>query len=450
MPDSRRNYRRARSVSVLVFLLVSHVAYAQSVPLWVGPRMHGGVATGSGAGYWDWTTPEQTGTFRPGYAVGAGAEVRLGIRPALELSTGIVFSRATVSQELDGATVEYEERSLSLPVLAHASVPAGTGRFGVLLGPAVTILPFPATRSVDGPASPRSPSLSSETMERHAGAPVQASMEAGVEWSVPVSSRHRTVIGLRFVHPLTSPRYRWLSDSEGNTRINRFDLTASFLSRIGAPSTGAATPEVSRVDPDPARIRLGIEVHVGTAIGTGKGHWDWYGGGPVQRMPPAAGSIGVKAVAPFGAHLSASTSVRYAVNTTRLSTSATVAEYRHDSVEASLAVELLVPGNFVSSGKSGGWSVVVWGGPALVILPGSASIDPADAYDIAHTNPGRPFNIGADLGLGIDYGTHRLQFRYVTLYTAPAYPRTDGVASSDLRWHRFEVGIAWFVSDMRR
>jgi hypothetical protein len=436
--SSADSHRWVRYGSALLFFLVSQVAFTQSGPVWVGARVHGGLATGSGSGYWDWTTPEQTGRLRPGNAIGAGTEVRLGVQPALELSAGALFTAATVSQTVDGSTIEYAEQSVSFPLLAHTSVPAGAGRVGVLLGPAVTLLPFPTTRTVDGPSS-------SGTTEGYAGTPVQASMEAGVEWSVPVSSRHRTVIGLRFVHPLTSPGYRWLTDSEGNTRINRFDLTASFLRRIGVPPPPAEAPEAPPSEGGPSRIRVGIEVHAGTAIGTGKSHWDWYGGGPVQRMPLPAGSIGVKAVYPFGDHLSAGGGVRYAVNPTRLSTSSTVADYRHDSVEASLAVELLVPWRHRFHREGDRRNLVVWGGPALVILPGSASVHPVDAYDIRRATPGRPFNIGADLGLGIDYRTHRLQFRYVTLYTAPEYPRTDG-APSDLRWHRFEIGVTWFLS----
>ncbi|MFP4152502.1 MAG: hypothetical protein ACLFR8_10940 [Alkalispirochaeta sp.] len=450
MPDSHRDRRWARYASALLFLLISQVAFTESAPVWVGARVHGGLATGSGSGYWDWTTPGQTGRFRPGYAVGAGTEVRLGLQPALELSAGALFTTATVSQTVNGSTIAYTEGSVSFPFLAHTSVPAGAGRVGVLLGPAVTLLPFPTTRTVDGPSSSPSPSLSSEPTEAYAGAPVQASMEAGVEWSVPVSSRHRTVIGLRFVHPLTSPGYRWLADSEGNTRINRFDFTASFLRRIGVPPPAAEAPEGLRPEVIPSRIRVGIEVHAGTAIGTGKSHWDWYGGGPVQRMPLPAGSIGVKAVYPFGDHLSVGGGVRYAVNPTRLSTSSTVADYRHDSVEGSLAVELLVPWRYRFRREGDRRNLVVWGGPALVILPGSASVHPVDAYDLREATPDRPFNIGADLGLGVDYRTHRLQFRYVTLYTAPEYPRTDGDDASDLRWHRFEIGVTWFLSGISR
>jgi hypothetical protein len=390
-------------------------------------------------------------------------EARFPLLPALEVSTGLIVSTAMVTQELAGVAIDYQESSFAVPLLAHALVPAGRGTVGVLLGPAITVLPAPATRTVRTTAS----GLTAGSASMRAGVPVQATMEAGLEWGLEYTTRRRVVIGLRFVHPLTSPRYPWVSASAGNTRINRFDLNVSLLYRARSDEAQRAAPQRSVLPaatrataaPRGDRARLGVEAYAGTAIGTGKGHWDWYDGGAVQRIPTVAGSVGVRGVVPVRPHLALGAGIRYAWNPTRITTSGGAADYRHDSIESSLTAELRVPfegreratvGAVAVSavnarGASGGWHMVVWGGPALVVLPGSARTAPAGVFDLASGDPGNRVHAGVDLGLGVDNGRYRFGFRYVTLYTAPNYPRTDGAPASDIRWHRFETGITWYV-----
>ncbi len=415
------------STAAILLLLVTALLPAEG-SLWWGPRVNAGFALGSGSGYWDWTTPVQAGSFHPGFSASGGLEVRRTAGSTLEFSAGLLAATAVTSQKVDGRTITYREHSLRLPVLAHVGTPLGAGRLAVVVGPTLAVLPWEAERVEDG-----SPSLRTSA---GAQSPLQVGVEAGVEWGVPVTSERRVVLGLRFVHLMVSPEYPWVESSAGNTRIDRLDLSVALLQSVGDAAEAAPRPPPHprpQQIPPPGRFRLGLDLAAATAIGTGKAHWDWYGGGAVHRLVPPGGSAGVYLSVPLTDSFAIATGGRYAINATVMEANGTEGRYRHDSVEVPLLAELRVA------------PLVIWGGPALVWLPAAATLSPAGAFAVATGTPARSLHPGMDVGLGVEYGAVRTFARYVTFLTSPDYPRMDDHPAADLRWHRFELGLTWYL-----
>lgn len=414
--------------------------------LWWGVRGYLGAATASGSGYWDWVTPDITGTTHPGPSLGAALAVQQQVSRRILLETGVSWHSTQVQQSVGPLSIDYRERFLSFPLAVHISpqlLSSGSSRSvpSIVVGPSVTVMPFEGERQL------RSSDGSSENRSGITDSIFHATLEAGLEWTVATSPHSKTVVGARFSHRLGSPKYRWIEDSAGNNRTDRLDLTIGwFFQNSAEPDAGRAGPLTGNRGEDPGKapgspLRVGVEVSAAAAIGTAKAHWDWYGNGTVGRLIVPSGTLGVTVGAPVSSHVTVATGGRFGFNSTAMTVQGQRWEYSHNSIEFPLVAELhLAP-------------VVAWGGPVLLWLPGDARITPEGAFALASGRPGRRVHPALEAGIGVQGARARTYVRYVSFFTSPEYQRRisgeSGAAdqqlpAGDLRWHRFEAGVVWY------
>ena len=179
---------------------------------------------GSGKGLWDTTDPRESGKLSamPGGGISYLADIPLSYRTHIKLS--IQYSYAQAGQKAGDQEILYTQQSLELPVLLMGTPLSGESRLTLGAGPSVTVLPAEAVREVTAGGT-----VSEEAVE--AEQTVLIGIQAGADYTIPLSSQKDLILTFRFSHPFTSPVYDWGQGGSGNIRINRIDLGIGVLSR---------------------------------------------------------------------------------------------------------------------------------------------------------------------------------------------------------------------------
>ncbi|MDC7234159.1 MAG: hypothetical protein PQJ58_13070, partial [Spirochaetales bacterium] len=165
-------------------------------------------------GLWDWTETDQLGTLEWGFGGGGGLVSRFGIGEKFILEGGINFVYVQAGQTLDAEEYTFTQMSLELPVLFKTRLPFENTSWYIGAGPSLIFLPFEAYRN-DVAQSPDKP--------------VMLALQAGLDWSLFNSEKSEILLSGNFIHPVTSPSYKWEETSSGSIRINRLELCVTWL-----------------------------------------------------------------------------------------------------------------------------------------------------------------------------------------------------------------------------
>ncbi len=188
-------------------------------------------------------------------------------------------------------------------------------------------------------------------------------------------------------------------------------------------------------------LHWGARLAAHSAIGTGKGYWDWYGAEADTKrfaIPSGTGSLLLQFTTNESWALESG--LTYAVNSCGLDVEGEEYIFRQSSVE--------VPLIFRSYFNTRPVRLFFQGGTGLIYLSGEGSFKSEDEKIlIADKEPDRKLHACFIAGLGLDIdredaGHWILDLRYTTFYTSPEYERTDGTRA-DIRFHRFELGLGY-------
>lgn len=184
----------------------------------LGARAFMGGGYASGKGLWDWTDTQEQGTLSWGFGGGGGLVTRFILTDKYILEGGINYVYIEAGQTLDTREYTYTQMSLELPLMLKAALPFETSNFFLGAGPNVIFLPFEATRN----NTPAKPDTS-----------VMLAIQAGLDYKAMDKENSEILISANFIHPVTSPAYKWEENSSGSIRINRLELCVTWLFDIG-------------------------------------------------------------------------------------------------------------------------------------------------------------------------------------------------------------------------
>ena len=190
-------------------------------------------------------------------------------------------------------------------------------------------------------------------------------------------------------------------------------------------------------------FHFGGEAALGTAIGTGKGYWDWTDKTEETLRNPFVFNGGGSLLMLVDIHplFQLETGVSYFVNRCRIENDGVNRIYRQDTLDIPLGVRM-----FFKRGKRG---VYVKGAAVLMILMDNASFTDEDGNDdlFSSSVPGQRYHAGLQAGMGFQqeakFGIWQLEARYANFYTSPDYEREDGTIG-DVRFHRIQLAFGWF------
>ncbi len=186
---------------------------------------------GSGKGLWDTSTTEEQGELLPlpGGSVSYLANIALSHRIFLNMS--IQYSYARAGQKVDNRKILYTQQSLDFPLLIMGTPLSEKSRLTLGAGPTLTYLPGKAERAVyvDNTL------ISEETA--HAEQMVLFGIQAGADYTIPISESSDILVSFRFSHPFLSPVYHWDEEGSGNIRINRIELGFGILRKTDTRSS---------------------------------------------------------------------------------------------------------------------------------------------------------------------------------------------------------------------
>jgi len=188
-------------------------------------------------------------------------------------------------------------------------------------------------------------------------------------------------------------------------------------------------------------VNAGLKVSLSTAIGTGKGFWDWTAPGTeLQRtIAPAAGA---SFLLDFETerNWALETGISYGENRFGLKVDSDTYLFRQPSLEIPLLLKIYF------SEKSS--RIYAKGGGSCLILLNSTEIGSSEDSKgpPAAVKPERHVHGGIHLGLGFETGARKgrwlTELQYTTFYTSPEYIRSDG-SRGDIRFHRFDLSLGY-------
>jgi len=189
-------------------------------------------------------------------------------------------------------------------------------------------------------------------------------------------------------------------------------------------------------------FRAGLEGSLGTAIGTGKGYWDWMDPSQdIQRIIIPSMSLSLTALTDIGPYFQMEGGIGYAWNTCKVKNGEEAYTFRQNALEIPLGLKL-----FFNTDRR---NVYIKGGPVFFLLQdnGSFTGGPSGENMIA-SPPDNVFHTGIQLGVGYqkESSGHLWQgeIRYLTFYSSPDYTRIDG-STGDIRYHRMQMTISFFL-----
>ena len=189
-------------------------------------------------------------------------------------------------------------------------------------------------------------------------------------------------------------------------------------------------------------IRKGVRIAAHSAIGTGKGFWDWYGSDAETTraiVPSGTGSLILQVNK--GRAWAVESGLSLADNRCGLKVGGTDYIFRQPSLEIPLSFKTYFNDNpsrfFMKAGAN------------LTYLLREAVFESKDKtlQLLAENSPGKSLHMGLQTGMGLDIETERnsiwvIEVLYTTFYTSPEYSRNDG-STGDIRYHRFELGLGY-------
>lgn len=190
-------------------------------------------------------------------------------------------------------------------------------------------------------------------------------------------------------------------------------------------------------------LHFGAEAVMGTAIGTGKGYWDWTDKTEDTLRDPFVfnGGGSLLILADLTPLFQLETGVSYYVNRCKIENDGITRIYRQDSLDIPLGLRM-----FFRRGRRG---LYAKGAAALTILMNNASFEDEDGDDdlFSSSVPGQRYHASLQAGLGYQrefkYGIWQIEGRYANFYTSPDYERADGT-TGDVRFHRIQLAFGWF------
>jgi hypothetical protein len=177
----------------------------------------------SGKGLWDWTDTEEKGVLHWGPA-GGGAVVGLFNfnNESFHIETGISFVHLRGEQSLGDSRYEYMQNTIENPVLYKKRLPFPGSDWFLGGGALLMLNPIEARRieTKDG----------DETEEYCApGNRLMLGLQLGLDWKFLIRKAHDWMLSLHYTHPLTSPDFSFEKNGSGNIRLNRVDLSVTYL-----------------------------------------------------------------------------------------------------------------------------------------------------------------------------------------------------------------------------
>ena len=190
-------------------------------------------------------------------------------------------------------------------------------------------------------------------------------------------------------------------------------------------------------------FHFGAEAALGTAIGTGKGFWDWTDKSEDTLRDPFVfnGGGSLLMLTDLSPLFQLETGISYYINRCKIENDDVIRIYNQDSLDIPLGLRM-----FFNRGQRGFY---IKGAAALTILMDNASFedDKGDNDLFSSSVPGQRYHSSLQAGLGYQkefkYGLWQLEARYANFYTSPEYERKDGTIG-DVRFHRIQIALGWF------
>ncbi|MDC7221733.1 MAG: hypothetical protein PQJ59_17505 [Spirochaetales bacterium] len=184
-------------------------------------------------------------------------------------------------------------------------------------------------------------------------------------------------------------------------------------------------------------FQWGLGATVGTAIGTGKGNWDWTDPSEgIQRETPLNGGLSLLFLLDGRGPLQLESGIGYYWNRTEIRNGDMHRSYEQDTIEVPLALRI-----FLNPEKR---KFYIKGGGSLMYLCGPGRFLDGETGENYFTDdlPDNQFHGGLQFGTGrlfsLGKRTGQIELSYITFYSSPDYMQTDGTLS-DMRFHRIAV-----------
>ncbi len=177
----------------------------------------------SGKGLWDWTDTSEKGTLHWGPAVGGGVVCLFNLREeACHIETGINIVHLRGKQKLGDSRYEYMQNTIEIPVLYKTRLPFPDTHLFLGGGAVMMINPIEArrTETTDGEET----EIYCEPDNK-----VMLGLQLGLDWKFINKEAHDWMLSLHYTHPLTSPGFSFEEMGSGNIRLNRADLSFTYL-----------------------------------------------------------------------------------------------------------------------------------------------------------------------------------------------------------------------------
>lgn len=189
-------------------------------------------------------------------------------------------------------------------------------------------------------------------------------------------------------------------------------------------------------------FHFGVEGTFGTAIGTGKGNWDWTDPAlGIQRSAPINMGAAIMILTDLGSVFQIETGAGYYWNKCSIANGDGNWTYRQESLEFPLGLRL-----FFNGERRG---LYAKGGTALIFLTGKSSYKNDDSAEELFDLDEAKNKVHAGLQIGIGYQKEvkkmlwELEAKYITFYSSPDYSRSDG-SIADTRFHRMALNLGIF------
>jgi hypothetical protein len=189
-------------------------------------------------------------------------------------------------------------------------------------------------------------------------------------------------------------------------------------------------------------FHFGVVGTFGTAIGTGKGNWDWTDPAlGIQRSAPLNLGAAFMILTDLGPVFQLETGAGYYWNKCSISNGDEKWTYKQESLEFPLGLRL-----FFNGERRG---LYAKGGTALILLTGKSSYKNDESGEELFDTQEAENKAHAGLQIGIGYQKEirkilwELEAKYITFYSSPDYSRSDG-SIADTRFHRMALNLGLF------
>ena len=206
-----------------VSLFTALQADASALEFQNGYRLIAGGGFPSGKGLWDWTDTSEEGVLGWGPAGGAGVVCLFNFKDeSYHIETGISFIHLRGEQTLGDSSYEYMQNTIEIPILFKKRLPFPDSDWFLGGGALIMLNPIEArrTETTDGEDT----EIYCEPENR-----LMLGLQLGLDWKFINREAHDWMLSLHYSHPLTSPGFTFEEAGSGNIRLNRVDLSFSYL-----------------------------------------------------------------------------------------------------------------------------------------------------------------------------------------------------------------------------